>query len=161
MEDECSRIGLEQQVLRAAPGSKEPCASDGRRQLGIDGPAQTPVVHDHAADAPSDHMRLDSATSRFDFRKFWHVVQMSRLNAGSSRSAEWAATLLDFRASIDARTIVGGGGTLLQENQCASSFGAHTFPPPPQVRPLAKPRALPAAGAHDRYLVGVSRAIWC
>ena len=139
MQDQRAGVGFEQQVLGASSGAANGAARDrSRRCAGSTG-----------------QRRRRSCTSRRLMRRPTTCGSMPRRVVSTSGSSgtcwrrrsvglarlvhsfiERHATLDRLRASMQARTIVGGGGTLLQENQCVSARPSRTLTAATPVRRL-------------------------
>ncbi len=68
MADQATGLGLDQQVLGAAFDALDALAGQTHVQVLGNGPAQTTLAHDHAADALPFEVRGNTAAGSFDFR---------------------------------------------------------------------------------------------
>jgi hypothetical protein len=68
-------IESEKQVLRAPPRTPHLAPHHSCGQIGSHGPAQARFVNRERDDAPLEHIRLDTATRRFDFWELGHLAR--------------------------------------------------------------------------------------
>lgn len=77
MQDQTPAFTIEQQIFSTAGhGYDAPTAQDAVEIAG-DGPAQLPLADHYPGDIAAQQMRLDAPTGDFDFRKFWHGLELS------------------------------------------------------------------------------------
>jgi len=69
------RAALErkQQVLRTPARGLDPLTRNTRRQVRLDTPSKSRLVHEERTDAPTDDMGFDAAPGGLDFGEFRHA----------------------------------------------------------------------------------------
>src|SRR5580704_1692113 len=84
----------DEQVFRAPIDCNDTSAANGRFEFRGNGPAQTPIAHDHVDDARANKRGSDAASGRFYFRELWHrCAEANRLE----HLAEGEVVLFDLR----------------------------------------------------------------
>ena len=85
--DHGARLGVQQQVLRAALDRRDALAAQVGGERFRHGPAQCALAHDELAHDASRHVRRDAAARGFDFGQLGHAVQRGAPSAAASASA--------------------------------------------------------------------------
>jgi hypothetical protein len=67
VKDQRAGFRFDEQLFRATAGAPDGAAHDRVDEREIHGPSQAAFMHQQAADAPADDMRLDAAAGGFDF----------------------------------------------------------------------------------------------